>query len=191
MKRAARLTGAGLGGALRGKGNLAEAIATCSFHHRDDRLVRGAGIGADDDHAVFAVAGRQHEGCAKGLDAAAFNGRLVYHIAAIAADCHDDFFWIVALLFGVRQRELDLQLRELAVSGGQHQKNQYHQQHVNKGDQVDLRLIAGASAEVHDGIPVGSRDFSPGRPKKKCAPLGGSDVREATSMGALFIFAVC
>jgi len=29
-------------------------------------------------------------------------------------------------------------------------------------------------------------DFPPGRPKEKCAPSGGSEVSEATSVGACF-----
>src|SRR5439155_3715469 len=57
-KRASRDPGtllrAGLGEALGGIGDLRQAMAPGGFHHRDDRLVRGAGIGADDDDAVFA-----------------------------------------------------------------------------------------------------------------------------------------
>ena len=108
-----------------------------------------AGVSADDDDAVFASRCCQHQCCAQTFDAATFNQGFIDHVAAITANRHDDFFGVVALLFRVGQRQLDLQLCEFAVSGRQHQKNQHHQQHINERNQVDLRLVPGAFSKIH------------------------------------------
>ena len=111
------LPASGLRGALGGESYLRKTVAARSFHHRDHCLVRAAGVSTDDDHAVFARFGSKHQRRAKTFNAAAFNQGFVDHVAPVVADSNNNFFGIVPLLLSIRQRELDLQLGELAVGG--------------------------------------------------------------------------
>src|SRR5213083_3747233 len=56
----------------------------------------------------------------------------------------------INLPFGVRGRQVDLQLGVLGIGGGDHQEDQDHHHHVDQRDQVDLeRFLAPAALEVH------------------------------------------
>jgi hypothetical protein len=54
---------------------------------------------------------------------------------------------------GICDGQIDIEFRELAVCGGEHQKNQYHQQNVNERDQIDLGFVSVTKSEVHGTIP--------------------------------------
>ena len=61
-------------------------------------------------------------------------------------------FGVVALLLGIGHGQGQLQFGEFAVGGGQHQKDEDHQQHVDERDQVDLGLILRTGRKFM-GIP--------------------------------------
>ena len=56
---------------------------------------------------------------------------------------------VYALGIGVGHGQFELQLGELAVGGGQHQKYQHDQQDVNERNQVDLWRFSLAGTKVH------------------------------------------
>jgi hypothetical protein len=76
--------------------------------------------------------------------AAPADADLVDAVLPLVADRHQHLFGIVALRLNICHRQLDLQLGELAVGGGEHQEDQDHQQHINERDQVDLGFFFGA-----------------------------------------------
>ena len=96
-----------LGAALRGEGDLAQALASGCFHHGDHGLVCGVGVGTDDDHAVLASLGRIDQRGPQTFDAAAFHQRFVDHVAPIDADGDDHFLGVVTLLIGIGGRQLE------------------------------------------------------------------------------------
>ena len=117
--------------------------------------MRRGGIGADDDHAVIARAAglrrRSAQRVGQRVQArAGVDSGLVDRVATVGSHGNNDFFRVIALLLGIGHRQGQLQFGEFAVGGGQHQKDEDHQQHVDERNQVDFRLIARfAGAEVH------------------------------------------
>ncbi len=124
-------------------------IAARGVEHVDDRLLHRHRVGRDDDHRVGAAGGGAGHRGGELLDAAPVQRLAVDRVAAVGGHRDDDLGRPVAQLVGVGGGQRDLQFGEARVGGGQHQEDQHHQQHVDERDQVDLRLLGAATAELH------------------------------------------
>ena len=120
------------------------------LHDVDDALVRRLGVGIDDDERLAHIARRAAQRGADRIDIVGGQRRLVDH--DLTARRHGDMHLIglLALLFGIRCRQIDLQAGELGIRRRQHQENDDDQQHVDHRNQVDFRLILAITAsKIH------------------------------------------
>ena len=107
---------------LGGKRQLVELVAPCRFHHHHDRLVRGLGIGTDNNHRIFDILGSLRQGLADAWHITSADSDMVHAKLAISTDRHHYLPRTLLLRRGIGDRQIQFYLGELAVSGGEHQK---------------------------------------------------------------------
>src|SRR5438132_7647159 len=121
-----------------------------AFHHVDDRLVGRGGIGADRHHRLARSLGRVLERLREVLRAAEDRGRAVDRVLAGRVHGHAQHLRPVRGALGGGFREIDLQLGEAAVGGGEEEEDEDDDEDVDERDQVDVGILArAAAAEIH------------------------------------------
>ena len=71
-------------------------------------------------------------------------------VAPISSDSDLNLHWALIGAVGIGHWQADLQFREACVSSGDHQKNNDHEQNINKGHQIDFGFVrATFFSEIH------------------------------------------
>jgi hypothetical protein len=136
--------------ALCGEGDAPIPGPPCRFHHVYHGLMRGFGIGVNDDGGVGLIACSSFQRSCQRVYSGIGQALIVDGIVFRGIHCNVDDVALCARCFAARLRQIDLQFGELGVAGGHHHENQNHQQHVYHRDQVDLWFFAPTSkSEVH------------------------------------------
>ena len=73
---------------------------------------------------------------------------------AIGADGNHNLARVLFLGGGIRNGKIQLHLGEFAVGGGEHQKDEHYQQHVDERNQVDFWLRRSGAAKFQAPIAL-------------------------------------
>ena len=136
--------------ALCGEGDAPIPGPPCRFHHVYHGLMRGFGIGVNNDRGVSLTACSGFQRSCQSVHTSVRQTMIVDGVVFRGIHCNIDDVGLCAGCFTSSLRQIDLQFGELGVTGGHHHENQNHQQHVYHRDQIDLWFFASASKpEVH------------------------------------------
>lgn len=159
------LRGSHFRGRVGGKCDVVELIFLSDRERLDHELVWRLSVCRDDDQGLLNThCGAQQsalkllgvESTLTGWGGLIALGRAVFlQLLALhkeltrGGDLNEDVLTLGGTGLGLRFGQVDVELGVFAETGGEHEKDQNHQKHINEGDQVDLWLWCFMGLKLH------------------------------------------